>query len=102
MAICEPGQRVTNQFECFGAEFGRCKWNKLPIEIQRVYLIFLTDTQQPKILQSFGGMHKCTRDTFKQVCIFNWKKYRFANLSSHLQIIAKGFSYFMTLRKFRV
>lgn len=69
LAFCDPGQRVTNQFEEFGEELSRCDWYSIPIEIQRIYLIFLSDTQQPKIIQSYGGI-ACTRDTCKKV-IFN-------------------------------
>ena len=65
-AICEPGERVTDQFEQFGEEVERCEWNKLPIEMQRMYLIFLSDTQQPVNIRSYGGI-LCTRDTFKTV-----------------------------------
>lgn len=64
--ICEPGERVTNQFEQFHVEFGRCEWTILPIEMQRMYLIFLSDTQQPTILQSYAGISR-TRETFKKV-----------------------------------
>ena len=64
--IGEFGQRVTDQFEQFGMEFGSCDWHKLSIEMQRMYLIFLSDTQQPKNLQSYGGIF-CTRETFKNV-----------------------------------
>lgn len=63
---CESGERVINQFDKFGLEAGQCEWNKLPIKMQRMYLIFLSDVQQPKNFQSYAGI-KCTRDTFKQV-----------------------------------
>lgn len=66
LAICEPGERVTHQFEQFCVEFGRCEWYKLPIEMQRMYLIFLSDTQQPQNICSYGGI-VCTRETFKKV-----------------------------------
>ena len=62
----EIGERVTDQFEQFGDEVGRCDWNELPIEMQRMYLIFLSDTQQPKQIQSYGGI-TCTREQFKAV-----------------------------------
>lgn len=68
LIVCEPGERVTNQFEQFGVNLDQCKWNKLPIEMQRIYLIFLSDAQQPKYIRSYGGI-VCTRETFKQACI---------------------------------
>lgn len=64
--ICEPGQRVTDQFQNFGIEFERCEWNKLPSEMQQMFLILLSDTQQPKNLQTYGSI-ECTRETFKKV-----------------------------------
>ena len=65
-AICESGERITHQFDQFHIEIGRCEWNKLPIEMQRMYLIFLSDTQQPVNIRSYGGI-LCTRETFKKV-----------------------------------
>lgn len=66
LIVCESGQRVTDQFDLFGLEFGRCDWNELSVEMQRMYLIFLSDTQQQKNLRSYAGI-MCTRDTFKTV-----------------------------------
>lgn len=54
------------QFEIFGKEFDRCDWYALPIELQRIYLISLSDTQQPETIQSFGGI-VCSRDSYKKV-----------------------------------
>lgn len=66
-AICEPGERVANQFNEFGMKFERCEWSKLSaIGMQQMYLIFLSDTQHPRNLQTYGGI-QCTRDTFKRV-----------------------------------
>lgn len=64
--ICESGERVSKQFALFEVEFGQCEWSKLPIEMQVVYLIFLTVSQQPIYIQGYGGS-MCTRETFKQV-----------------------------------
>lgn len=66
MLVCEPGDRVTNQFEKFGVEFGQYQWYNLPTEMQRSYLLFLSDTQQLIHLQTYGGI-MCTRETYKQV-----------------------------------
>lgn len=66
LVTCESGEKVTSHFDHFGSEFGQCEWHKLPIEMQRIYLIFLSDTQQPKNVQSYAGI-TCTRNTFKQV-----------------------------------
>lgn len=63
---CECGERLTNQFGELGVEFGRCKWNELPIGMQRMYLIFLSDTQKSKNIQ-IGSDIACTRETFKKV-----------------------------------
>lgn len=64
--ICESGGRVTDQFKRFGSKFSECEWNELSIEMRRMYLIFLSDTQQPKNLKSYAGI-MCIRGTFKQV-----------------------------------
>ena len=64
--ICEPGERMSNEFDVFGEELGRCNWYLLSPEMQRIYLIFLLDTQQPVNMKSYGNV-LCTRDTFKKV-----------------------------------
>lgn len=78
LVTCELGERVFNQFEQFGSEVNQCDWSKLPIEMQRTYLIFLSDTQQSESIQSYAGI-SCTRDTFKQVLYLNK---RFASAKS--------------------
>lgn len=65
--LCEPGERVTNQFEMFGEELERCNWYKLSIEMQRIYLTFLVNTQQNLNIECYGGI-QCTRETLKMVC----------------------------------
>lgn len=64
--VCEPVQRVTNQFEMFNKELSRCVWYELPNELQQMYLIFLSDTQQAKTVACYGNI-ECSRDTFKKV-----------------------------------
>lgn len=67
--IFESGNRVTNQFDQFNLELNQCEWNKFPIELQRLYLISLLDTQRPKTIHIGGGI-ACTRETCKRVNIF--------------------------------
>lgn len=64
--ICEPAQWVTNNFEQCGDVLEECDWYLLPIELQRLYLIFLLDAQQPVHIQCYGGV-VCSRETFKKV-----------------------------------
>lgn len=64
--VCEPGERMTAQFEMFGEELNRCDWYLLSTEMQQIYLIFMVDAQQLKNIQCYGGI-RCTRDTLKQV-----------------------------------
>lgn len=68
--LCEPGERVTNQFEMFGEELERRTWYKLPIDMQRIYVIFLVNTQQDLSIGCYGGT-QCTRETLKKVCILS-------------------------------
>lgn len=66
LTVCERGEKVAHQFEQFSMVFCCCEWDNLPIELQRMYLILLSDTQQPKNIQTYAGI-LCTRETFKQV-----------------------------------
>lgn len=64
--LCEPGARMTSQFEAFNDELGQYHWYLLPIEIQRMYLIFASNTQHPVNIYSYGGF-TCERKTLKNV-----------------------------------
>lgn len=66
--VCEPGARVTTQFELFEREMGELDWYLLSIEMRRMYMVFLSDTQQPKQLSSYGNII-CERETPKKVLI---------------------------------
>lgn len=69
LLMCEPGQRVTNQYARIGDELSTCDWHLFPIQLQRLYLIFFMNTQQPVHIQCFSGITS-SRETLKKV-IFN-------------------------------
>lgn len=64
--ICELGETITHRFDVFRQELERCNWHTLPIEMQRMFLIFLLDTQQPINIRCYGNV-TCLRDTFRKV-----------------------------------
>lgn len=64
--LCEPGARMTDQFEAIGDELEQCNWYTLPIKMQQLYIIFLADTQNSINITSFAGI-ECTRETSKKV-----------------------------------
>lgn len=66
LMVCDFGERMTSQFDQFSVKYAQCKWISLPIEMQRIYLMFLLDTQQPKHIRTYSGI-VCTRETSKQV-----------------------------------
>lgn len=66
--ICELGQWIANQYAAFSDELCKCKWYFLPIEMKRIYLIFLLDTQHPERIKSYGGI-VCSRETLKWVSL---------------------------------
>lgn len=68
LLVCEPGERMTNRFEIFSEELSRSDWYLLPIEMQRIYLVFLSNTQNAINVSSYGGI-TCERETSKKV----WK-----------------------------
>lgn len=65
-SICELGERMTYHFEKFDKELIRSDWYNLPVEMQRMLVVFLSDTQQPKNITCYGGV-LATRETFKKV-----------------------------------
>lgn len=66
--LCEPGHYCTIKFETLQDELGWCDWYALPIKLQKIYLIFLSNTQNNVKITGFGGI-TCERDTLKKVPI---------------------------------
>lgn len=63
---CEFADMVANQFDEFDSELCQCKWYLLPIETQRMLLIFMSITQEPAIFYGYGQIEG-SRETFKTV-----------------------------------
>lgn len=80
---CEFGEMVTNRFDYFHSELCQCDWYLLSIEMQQLYLMFITNTQQSVNIRGFGHL-LCTRDLFKKVTDnFNTK---FSVCTMHIEI----------------
>lgn len=71
--FCGQSEEMINEFETFNHKLGECNWYSLPLDIQRMYLIFISNTQQPKIIQGYGNI-LFTRDTFKKVIFSNFNE----------------------------
>lgn len=67
--ICEFGGMVTDRFEKFYDDLCQCNWYLYPMEIQRIYLIFMVNAQQPTMIQGFANI-VCTREYYKKVHLF--------------------------------
>lgn len=100
--LCEPAARMTNQFSLFDDEVSKCDWYWLSIEMQRMYMVFLSNTQHPMKMQSFANII-AERETTKKVLIIDtmdeFKRFHF---DCQFQIINNAFSYFMTIRQFEI
>lgn len=44
----------------------QCDWYLFPIEMQRMLIIVMSNTQQPTIIHAFGNA-QCSREAFKKV-----------------------------------
>lgn len=64
--ICEFGGMMTDRFEAFNHNLCQCKWYLYTAELQRLYLLFVVNTQHPVIIRGYGNII-CTRETFKKV-----------------------------------
>lgn len=67
--FCEFGEMVTTQFNLYDADIYCCGWYLLPIEMQKMYLIFKGQVQHQIIIRGYGNI-LCTREIFKEVKIF--------------------------------
>ena len=68
-SVCELGEQMSNGFDSFDDKLCQCDWYSFPIQLQQIYLIFLSNTQQPTNIACYGNI-SCTRDTFKKVSEF--------------------------------
>lgn len=66
--ICEFGERLMNKFEEFNDGLCECQWYFHPIGLQRMYLTFGVETQQPVYIRGYGNV-STTRDTMKKVSL---------------------------------
>lgn len=66
---CEFNQEVTDKFETFNDKFVECNWYSYDIELQQMFLIFASNTQQPVFIRGYGNL-LCTRETYKKVIHF--------------------------------
>lgn len=103
--ICNIGEQLIGEFEMFEQKLCNCKWYLMSAEMQQLYLTFSLYAQQMPRIQCFGNI-SCTRETFKMVASIGNKKMKFNYAKSHrfyffifVQIMHRGFSYFMTLRQ---
>lgn len=63
---------MINQFIILNDELNRCDWYLLSIELQRMFVVFLLDTQNPIKMLSYANI-SCERETFKKVDIIQNK-----------------------------
>ena len=78
--FCELGEMVTKLFDKFNVRLYQCDWYLFPIEVQRMLVVFMSDTQQPVFVHASGNI-QCIRENFKKVKnifsnhrFLNWKK----------------------------
>lgn len=69
--ICECGEGVTSQFNNFDDKLCECKWYLFPMDMQKLYLIFMINTQQPTHISCYGNI-LCVREMFKKVRPFTY------------------------------
>lgn len=61
--LCECGELVLSQFDAFNNQLYQCNWYLFSMEMQRMLVIFMINTQQPPTIHGFAN----TRDAFKGV-----------------------------------
>lgn len=81
--ICEPGTKMSIQFAAYGEQVEQSAWYLLPIELQRMYMIFVSYTQNPIKLSSYGGIG-CERVTSKVVKIVYGHELKFTFLNGFI------------------
>lgn len=81
--LCEPGAMLTEKFDGLSDELSQCNWFTLSTKMQRMYVLFLSDTQNEIKLMSFAGI-TCERETLKKVAVSHVQIYTIQKLQSSL------------------
>lgn len=68
--LCEPGEMMIGRFAKFEDQLGQFDWYLLPIEVQSLFMVFVSNAQNPIKICSYGGI-MCERETAKKV-IWSW------------------------------
>lgn len=78
---CEFGASVTTEFAKFDDELYQSKWYSLPVEIQKMMMIFIASTQKPVFIRGFCNI-VCIRDSFKKVHGFFFSASKWQKITS--------------------
>lgn len=73
--LCELGEIVANQYGVLDFELYQCDWYLFPCQMQQMFVIFMSYTQRPVLIQGYGySLVQCTRENFKKVTTNNWRE----------------------------
>lgn len=65
---CEFGQRFSNAYDELNDAVNRMDWYLIPIDLHRILLIVMINTQKPLDVNFFGSI-SCSREQFKRVSV---------------------------------
>lgn len=66
MLFCENGHLVTKQFEKFSYELDQRNWYLYSIEMQRMFVFFMSNAHQHVHIRGYGHI-LCSRNKVKEV-----------------------------------
>lgn len=69
----ELGGMVTKEFDAFDGQLCQSNWYLYPTKMQKLYLIFMLDAQQPMLIRGWGTI-TCTREFFKEASQFLYSR----------------------------
>lgn len=99
---CELGDRVSAGFDESYETICQVEWYAYPTNIQRMLHMIMINVQKPVVLRSFGNI-PCVREQVKKVRLIGIYYFECLKPKNHyFQVFQGGFSFFMTLRRFRI
>lgn len=97
--FCEFGELVADQFEIFNDAIIQSNWYLAPIQIQKMLIIVMANSQRPTLIRGYGNI-LCVRETLKKVKpLFIVLFSLFLIFMLFRQTTNASFSYFMMLRR---
>lgn len=94
LLLCVLGEMVTIQFCEFNEQVYQCHWYLFSVEMQRIFGVFMSITQQTAVVRGFANA-LCTHEAFRKVTLLNFDIFK-TNTFLDMNLLDKCFFFLYT------